>query len=367
VQDAIGNTHSYLYSSGLLQNIQDGSGRLVTFQYSGGLIQSIEYWASRRTTYLFDTVSAAPINLLRQRPSIIESVLALTGRLYDSPGCRPGCGATPHIEALKERAKDTNAAVIVASCLTTVIGPTGCQTGYQYSELTVASSPDWYLTGIVDPNGYGTSYTYSSVNGQVTAKIIEGIGATSYTYITGGVQIQNVLGSITTQLTNSDFANTGGTDPLGNRFTITRNANLQQVSYENRLGAIWTTIWGYAGSSFDTTGVKRRKQVTIDPLGNAVTMQYTARGQLPSTQDMSGAIVTLGYNSFGDQISRQDGLGFLWTTTRDLASNPIAEINPLNAIWSQTFDNMNRPLVATDPLNNISQNGYDSWEIERLR
>ena len=106
VQDSVGNIHSYIYSSGLLQNIQDGSGRLVTFLYSGGLLQTIEDWAGRRTTFAYDTVSASPSNLL-----------------------------------------------------TTVTGPTGCQTQYQYTELVLSKSNAWLLTGIVDPNGWGTSYT----------------------------------------------------------------------------------------------------------------------------------------------------------------------------------------------------------------
>ena len=347
VQDAVGNIHSYLYSGGKLQNIQDGAGRLVSFLYSGSLLQTIEDWAGRRTTFQFDTVSASPLNLL-----------------------------------------------------TTVIGPTGCQTGYQYAKLGSGHTADWLLTGITDPNGFQTQYTYSAGQ-QVLTKAVSGAGTTSYAYFTGGMTIENALGQITTQLTNDTFANTGNVDALGNRTTVTLNSNNQVVSTENPLGAtatniwsggmligqinplgyqttitrdgfnnitseqspdgaIWTTVWGFAGSSFDTTGVKRRKQVTIDPLGNRVTMAYTAQGLLRSTQDMTGALVTLGYNSFGDQIFRQDAMGGLWTTTRDLAGNPIAQINPLNAIQSQTFDNQNRPLIATDAMNNVNQNGYDS-------
>src|SRR3984957_391097 len=85
-QDAVGNTHSYSYSSGLLQNIQDSVGRLVSFSYSGGLLSSIQDWANRLTTFQYDTRSASPLNLL-----------------------------------------------------TTMIGPTGCQTQYQHSTFTQLS------------------------------------------------------------------------------------------------------------------------------------------------------------------------------------------------------------------------------------
>src|SRR5262249_7278310 len=105
VADPVGNTHSYSYSSGNLSTIQDTVGRYVTLGYSGGLLQSIQDWAGRRTTLQYDTASASPKNLL-----------------------------------------------------TTVTGPTGCQTLYQYLTFTLAGgTSDWLLSGIVDPNGIGTS------------------------------------------------------------------------------------------------------------------------------------------------------------------------------------------------------------------
>ena len=181
-QDAVGNTHSYLYSSGLLQNIQDGSGRLVTFAYSGGLLQSIQDWAGRITSFAFDTHSLAPLNLL-----------------------------------------------------TTVTGPTGCQTQYQYTEGFWAASTIALLTGIIDPNGYAVSYTYDSAKLRVTSKKLPGVGTTTYAYAASGgsVAVTDALGHVTTQLYMGDgsFAYTGGTDPLGNVTTITRNANDQRMSY----------------------------------------------------------------------------------------------------------------------------------------
>ena len=91
--------------------LQDAVGRVVSFGYSSGLLTNIQDWAGRRTTFQYDTASASPKNLL-----------------------------------------------------TTITGPTGCQTQYQYATFAVYSgttlTSDWMLSGIVDPNGYGTSYTY---------------------------------------------------------------------------------------------------------------------------------------------------------------------------------------------------------------
>ena len=115
------------------------------------------------------------------------------------------------------------------------------------------------------------------------------------------------------------------------------------------------------GSSFDTTGAMRKPQVTVDPLGNRVTMGYTGRGQLASVQDSLGFITSHNLDRFGNEISRQGPYGLLLDhNPRLLARQCDSADEPLGAIWSQTVDNQNRPLVATDPLGNIATAGYDS-------
>src|SRR5262249_6964513 len=45
-QDAVGNRHTFSYSSGLLQTLEDAVGRLVTFSYNASsLLQTIQDWA----------------------------------------------------------------------------------------------------------------------------------------------------------------------------------------------------------------------------------------------------------------------------------------------------------------------------------
>jgi YD repeat-containing protein len=88
VEDAVGNRHTMTYASGRLQTVQDAVGRLVTFAYDGNnLLQSIEDWAQRRTTFAYDAVTASPKALL-----------------------------------------------------TTVTGPTGCQTAYRYATFTLGEA-----------------------------------------------------------------------------------------------------------------------------------------------------------------------------------------------------------------------------------
>src|SRR5437660_6864060 len=132
----------------MLDTIQDAVGRKVSFGYSGGRLESIQDWADRRTSFQYDTVSASPKNLL-----------------------------------------------------TTVIGPTGCQTVYQYSTFTLAGgTSDWLLSGIVDPNGWGTSYSYDQQR-RVVSRTVSGAGVTTYLYQSGLVWTVDALGNLTTQTT----------------------------------------------------------------------------------------------------------------------------------------------------------------------
>jgi len=352
-EDAVGNRHTHSYSGGLLQSIQDAVGRFVTLSYSGGLLVGIQDWAGRRTTFQYDTTTASPRNLL-----------------------------------------------------TTVTGPTGCQTGYQYSTFTLSTfsfgvASDWLLSGITSPNGYQTGYTYDQQK-RVVTRTVAGVGTTTYLYQPNIMMSVDVLGNITTQMTGNAFSLAGILNPEGALVTFTRNANNQETSRQMPTGAIWTTlydgsgnvsgsisplgqrmtythdafnnltsiqtpdgaivtnIWGYAGSSFDTTGAKRRLQAQMNQLGFVTSFTLNARGQVTGVQSPLGFLSTTGYDSFGNAITQQDPLGNIWTSSFDLAGNVIARTNPLGATWTTTFDNQNRPLTQQDPLNNISTVGYDS-------
>ena len=87
-----------------MQTLQEAMGRKVTFSYEGnGLLETIQDWAGRLTTFQYDTASI--------------------------PG-KP--------------------------VLATVIGPSGCQTGYGYENAEGIPR----LTRVTDPNGYDTTYAF---------------------------------------------------------------------------------------------------------------------------------------------------------------------------------------------------------------
>ncbi|MEP6754142.1 MAG: hypothetical protein ABJA67_01475, partial [Chthonomonadales bacterium] len=222
IQDPVGNTHTLAYSSGLLSSIQDAVGRFVTLSYSSGLLQSIQDWAQRRTTFAYDAVTfpALPV-------------------------------------------------------LTTVTGPTGCNTQYQYS----APNGLPLVMGIVDPNGYGTSYTYDQQN-RVVNRTVASIGVTTYLYQPGAMIAVNALGVVTTQNSDANFNLTGTVDPgTGGVNTFTYNANRQETSRQNAQGAFTTTTYDASGNATklqDALGYITTYQV--DAFNNTTTVTYADGG-----------------------------------------------------------------------------------------
>ncbi len=146
IQDSVGNIHSHTYSSGLLSSIEDGPGRLCSFAWSGSQLTSFTDWAGRLTQFQYDTVTASPLDLL-----------------------------------------------------TTVIGPTLCNTAYKYATFTQYSggsySSKWLLSGIISPNGYGTSYLYD-MQSRVTNRIIQGVGQYTYLYQPGYMTTIDSVGKL---------------------------------------------------------------------------------------------------------------------------------------------------------------------------
>ncbi len=185
VQDSVGNTHSFSYSSGLLQTLEDATGRKVSFSYSSGLLQTIQDWANRLTTFQFNTVSASPLNLL-----------------------------------------------------TTVTGPTSCNTQYQYATHTQFDGTNytssWLMSGIVDPNGYQTSYMFD-MQGRVTTRGIAGAGFTNYYYQPGLMWTVDALGNLSTHVFGSDYSLAGETNAVNAVLNVIREMRIQSELTRIRL------------------------------------------------------------------------------------------------------------------------------------
>jgi len=348
-EDAPGNRHTFSYAAGLLSSIQETAGRRVTFTNSGGLVVGIQDWADRRTTFQYDTVTASPKNLL-----------------------------------------------------TTVIGPSGCNTVFGHSTFALyKDTSDWFLSKITDPNGFATDYTFDQQR-RAVSRSVSGVGRTTFLYNPGFMVTMDALNNISTQALGDSYSLSAVQAPTGGTVSFTRNANLQETSRQDPTGAVWSTshdaagmvtkqqdpagsvtsftrdafnnltsqqtmdgafvtfIWGYGGSPFDTTGAKRRMQAVVDQLGNRTSFGFNARGQIVTEQNALGAVTTHGYDAFGNRISTQNSLGAIWTNSYDLAGNLIASMTPIGTVWSSVFDSQNRKIASINPLGAIVTAGFDS-------
>jgi YD repeat-containing protein len=356
IQDAIGNRHTYSYSSGRLANIEDAVGRLITFAYnSSNVLSTIEDWAGHLTTFAYNTtlISGSPV-------------------------------------------------------LTTVTGPSGCEVVYAYNS-------SGQLTEITNPNGYATNYNYDS-NGYITSRIVAGTYVSTYTYGAGFTTVAEPATAIVTNTLDSNYNIAGAVSAKSGVTTYTRNSKGQEISRQVASGAVHTTtydsngyvltstdslgntttvqrdaygnpttviyadgateanIYGYAGSSFDTTGQKKRLQVRVDALGNRTTYSYNRFGQMTSQTNALGYVTTYSYDSFGNRNAVTDPLGHTTTSVYDASGNVIQSIDPLGNISSATYDPQNRQLTSTDPLGHTTTVAYDSvgnlivkirWETEQ--
>lgn len=265
-------------------------------------------------------------------------------------------------------------------------GTSGCQTGYGYEDT--GGSPR--LTRITDPNGYSTTYAYDGA-GRIRERTIATAGTSRYTYASGLMASVDPLGVVVTNAVDGNWNRGGLASPTGALTTFQRNQWGQEVSRQNALGAISTTlydgrgnpagsidplghtttiqcdafnnpttliyadssvvtlIWGYAGSyagpgsPFDTTGHKRRLQVSVDQLGNRTSYAYDVRGQVVSQQNALGLFTTYGYDALGNRVTEMDALGNVTTRVYDLAGNITGSIDPLGNVSTLTYDPQNRP------------------------
>lgn len=350
-QDAVGNTHTFSYAGGLLQYLEDAAGRRVTLLYASTpsgipVLETIRDWAGRLTTFSYDTASLPGKNLLRQ-----------------------------------------------------VEGPSGCQTAFAYG-------PAGRLNLILDPNGYRTTYSYDK-RGRVIQRTAASTYHTGYRYTDTAMVVTDALGRVTTYLHDTaggqPHATIGGTvnpggaqwirtrnhrgeqtslrnpdggiwttlydsagipsgivDPLNRRTTIVRDAYHNPVEITYADGAVATTVYGFAGSTFDTTGAKRKIQAKVNELGYRTSWTYNRRGQAVTKTDSLGYVVTFGYDAYGNRTSRTDQLGRTTTWVYDAAGNVVATVDPMGYRSSASYDAQDRMISQTDALGNITSYGYDS-------
>ena len=345
-EDSVGNRHTFSYggdAQNVLTSIADAYGRSTTFGYNAGqtLLTGITDFAGRPTSFEYDTT-------------------AIPGK----------------------------------PLLTKIIGPTGCQTRYEYGAFAT-------LTAVVDPNGFRTEYVYDNQR-RVTWRTLVGVGTDVYSY---GAEsgTMNALGETIKFATDSNGKVVAGVNDKGQRRTITRDANgwetarpdmtgattyteyngrgdvtkitdaiAHSTSYERDVygnatkithadGAIELMDWG-AGA----VAAGRRLLKHTDELGKETTYSYDSHGKVTSITDALGATTTLQYDNYGRLIRTTDARGaaatppYSTTFEYDNADNLTARVDALNHRWIYEYDLADRLTKSTDAANGVMQFGYDA-------
>ena len=340
VEDSVGNRHTFFYSDDakkLLTSITDAYGRRTTLGYNADqtLLQSITDFAGRVTRFEYD---AAKI-----------------------PG-KP--------------------------VLTRIVGPTGCQTSYEYT-VTAA------LTAVIDPNGYRTQYTYDAQR-RVLSRYVVGVGTDKYTYGADG-NITNALGETVKFETDTNGKVVAGVNDKGQRRTITRDSNGWETARPDMTGATQYTQYNSRGDVLKSTDAighstlyerdtygnatkithsdgtfelmdwgsgavasRRRLLGHTDALGAATSYSYDGHGKVTSVTDALGAVTKLQYDGYGRLIGTTDALNQVTTMEYDAADNLTARVDALGHRWSLEYDGADRPIKSTDAEGGVMQWGHDA-------
>lgn len=342
VLDPSGNTHTYMYTGGLLNAIEVPGGRRLSLSYTSGpgvsLVSSVEDWGNRRWTMQ-----------------------------YDGQGF-----------------------------LTTLVTPLGCTTRFGYS-LAGAGSPNTLVHTIEDSRGYITTYHYNAQRQVVSmtagtgawtysyaenfnveywpsgARVTYNIGAAgnitnvvtadgvshTFTYNTNRIKLTEVTPAGTVYDVGYDSKNrlSYSADPLGNRTTYQYDSfdNITTVLYAD--GGIIT--FGYEGS-----GSTRRRIRQTDQLGRVTSMTYNANGLLQTVTDPRGLTTENQYDSYGNLTTIIYSDGGVVKNAYDTLGRLTATTDQLGRTTSYTYDAADHILSVRNPMNEVTTFIYDGCLLQ---
>ena len=159
-------------------------------------------------------------------------------------------------------------------------------------------------------------------------------------------------------------------DPLGYRTSYTYGRFNNQLTKQDALGYVWSTLYdntGYATGSVDPLGCQtsviynaaKQKIADIDQLGYATSYFYDTSARPLASQDALGYRTSTVYNA-RDAVAKQDALGNLWSTTYDVLDRSIASITPLGFVTSTIYDAAGQNIARIDSLGYVTSYSYDA-------
>jgi RHS repeat-associated protein len=178
-----------------------------------------------------------------------------------------------------------------AGDVTQDVDPLGHATSFNYSG-------DGDLLGITYADGSSVSYAYDPTFHVMTQQVDERLDTTNYAIDPNNgdvLAITDALGHTTTQVWSAGLLQSV-TDPLG-------HTTQYRYDPERRLQLTIDAIRGQTDYTYDAAG---NVQTTTDPLGRVTETDYDGRNQLVQMIDAAEGVTEYQYNAYGELVSQVD-------------------------------------------------------------
>ncbi len=427
VTDPSGRKLTFAYTGDHISSVTDPLGRVVRYAYDGeGDLTDVTDVSGGDTHFTYDSQHRMlTMRFPDQAPGIPGSTGAVVSNAYDAQG--------RVIEQTDQLGRTTKFAyggepLGEAGGTTTITDPKGNVTvqNYQYGELLsetkgygTPQAATWTfgydpatlgMTSVTDPDGHTTTSTFDSEGntltttnalGRTTTNTYDSLNdlltttdplgvTTTMTYdghgnllsvsrpLTGTSEVQ------TTTYTYGDPSHPGDvtamTDPEGNTWRYTYDADGDRTSTTDPLGDATTSTYNAIGWLMSTTSPRGNASganpvsftttyahnsfgqttETVDPLGHRTTNQYDPDQNLIASTDADGNTTTYTYDAADEQTAVRRADGTTAQTTYWPDGTVKEQIDGAGHATSYEYDPLGRVSTVTDPLGRTTRYGYDA-------
>lgn len=163
------------------------------------------------------------------------------------------------------------------------------------------------------------------------------------------------------------------TDPIGNSISYNYDASGDLVSVTDQEG--YVTRFTYNSTHdlldiIDARGVRASRNeydadgrliAVTDADGNRIELTHNLDTRQEVVRDRLGNVTVYAYDDRGNVISQTDPLGNTRAFTYDAQDNVLSETDPLGNTTTFTYDSQGSRLTETDPLGNVRRWVYDAF------
>ncbi|MBI2838609.1 MAG: carboxypeptidase regulatory-like domain-containing protein [Acidobacteria bacterium] len=367
VTDIHGQVAQYSWTDGALAAITDSAGGVTSLSYTAGKLTSVTDAAGRTTTFTIDGSGN------------------LTGlRLPDGSSTQFAYGSRHLMTAVTDPRGNQTSYTWNQTYpkLEKVTSPDGGEISYQPgyfsnllnavegSETIPAPKPAIDLeSAVTDQLGRTATYKWQTYNPVYPFEPLykktttDPLGRTTVQYVhprMRGVEVLRI------EPDGTKMRNTN--DPDEGRFVLKVEDLTEDSLYRTKAQYTYEPVFKRIATTTDFGGHtttfaysdKGDLTSTTDPLGNAATMTYDAKGQPVAVTDAEGAVTRYEYDSRGNRTKTIDPLGRETTMTYDAAGNMVALTNPAGKLGRWEYDSMGRVTKVIDPADGQTSYVYET-------